>query len=177
MSEERGRKDDAGKPPMSLLDRTALSQIAKVLAFGAKKYGMHNWRGGLEIHRLLDAALRHIYAFADGENNDSESGLSHLAHAQCMLMMAQWMHRNRPDVDDRYQKVAYDIHAQVISKMGHEPFGHLDDSNSVLPGPFKSDAHVPISISVPCVLGNVAPDTVRVVSPPNIEDDWMEGMD
>lgn len=106
-----GRKDDQDKPPMSLLDRFALEQIAKVLQFGAKKYAKHNWRKGLEFSRLLDAALRHILAFADGEDNDPESGLSHIAHAGCCIMFLLWMQKNRPDLDDR--------RAEIIEHVDH----------------------------------------------------------
>lgn len=102
--EENGNKFDEGKPPLSLLDRAALIEVARVMAFGEKKYGRYNWRGGIRLSRLLDAALRHIYAFLDGENGDFETGLSPLAHAMCDLMMAFRMYRDRPDMDDRYRE-------------------------------------------------------------------------
>jgi hypothetical protein len=76
-------KADTGKVPMSLLPRSALTAEAAVLAFGAKKYAAHNWRKGMVWSRLLDAALRHLTAFADGEDVDPETGLSHLAHLRC----------------------------------------------------------------------------------------------
>jgi hypothetical protein len=97
-----GLKFDAGKPPLALLDRTALEEVAQVLAFGAKKYAAHNWRGGISYSRLADAALRHLLAFMDGEDFDPESGLPHLAHASCCLMFLQNMARTRPDMDDRH---------------------------------------------------------------------------
>ena len=99
---EGGNKFDAGKPPMSLLDPYAMTEIAKVLAFGAEKYHRHNWRGGISYSRLTDAALRHIMAFNGGEDVDPESGLSHVAHASCCLMFLLWMAENRCDLDDRY---------------------------------------------------------------------------
>jgi len=74
-----GVKNDQGKAPLSLIDRNAIEQIAQVLAFKAKKYAAHNWRKGIAYPRLLDAALRHLYAFADGEDTDPESGLPHVA--------------------------------------------------------------------------------------------------
>ena len=101
---ESGIKQDAGKPPMSLLDRTALEDIARVLGFGAEKYSSQNWRGGIRMSRLTDAALRHLFAYIDGEDLDPESGLPHLAHASCCLMFAQWMAKNRPDLDDRFKQ-------------------------------------------------------------------------
>lgn len=100
---ETGIKADAGKPPLALLDRFALEEMARVLAFGAEKYSAHNWRGGIRFSRLLDAALRHLMAIADGEDRDPETGLLHAAHAGCCVMFLAWMQRNRPDLDDRFR--------------------------------------------------------------------------
>jgi len=81
-----GTKHDQGKPPMGLLPGLALVEVAKVLEFGAKKYSPNNWRTVKPGSRYLDAALRHLHAHADGEDNDPESGLSHLAHAACCVL-------------------------------------------------------------------------------------------
>lgn len=102
--DQGGTKFDQGKAPMSLLDATWLMGVAQVLAFGAKKYAAHNWRKGLAVSRCLDATLRHIYAFVNGEDLDPESGHSHLYHASCCLMFAANMMETRPDLDDRYKK-------------------------------------------------------------------------
>lgn len=83
-----GTKLDSGKPRMSLIDASFLFGMARVLTFGAGKYGPHNWRGGIEMDRLLDAAFRHLNAFNDGIDVDEETGESHLFHAACCLMMA-----------------------------------------------------------------------------------------
>jgi hypothetical protein len=91
---------------MSLLDRKALESIAEVLAFGAEKYAAHNWRAGFNHTRLSDAALRHIFAWIDGEDADPESGLSHIAHAQCCLMFLQRLIIEKPERDDRYREKA-----------------------------------------------------------------------
>lgn len=99
-----GVKHDQGKAPMSLLDRKWLEGTAQVLRFGAQKYAAHNWRKGLPVTRVTDAALRHIMAFLDGEDTDPESGLPHLDHASCCLMFASNMHKTRPDMDDRHNK-------------------------------------------------------------------------
>lgn len=101
---ETGNKQDLGKPPISLIDRVALEQEALVMAFGAKKYGTYNWRGGIKFSRLLDATLRHIFAFNDGEDLDPETGLNHLAHARCSLAFLLRMWKDRPDLDDRYKE-------------------------------------------------------------------------
>lgn len=108
-------KFDQGKAPLSLLDPKWLVEVAKVLQFGAKKYAAHNWRQGLAHSRLLDAALRHLNSFNDGEDLDPESGLFHLAHASCCLMFLTNLHLTRPDLDDRYTKVRDRLAAALIS--------------------------------------------------------------
>lgn len=82
-------KHDAEKPMMSLLSPFALEEMAKVLTHGAKKYSDHNWRnnGGLKYSRLMSAVMRHLTAYQQGETKDLETGLSHLSHAACGLMM------------------------------------------------------------------------------------------
>lgn len=82
-----GRKDDGGKAPWHLVPWSGLRQVVDVLDFGAKKYAPGNWRhveGARE--RYFSAALRHLTAWFQGEKNDAETGLSHLAHAACCLL-------------------------------------------------------------------------------------------
>lgn len=82
-----GSKHDTGKPLMGAVPPNALLAVAKVLTFGAEKYGRDNWRQVENAEtRYLDAALRHINAYQRGELADPESGESHLTHAVCSLM-------------------------------------------------------------------------------------------
>ena len=97
-------KFDAEKPPLSLISRTALLEEARVMAFGRDKYGTHNWRNGMDFSRLMDACLRHVYAFADGEDNDKETGLSHLAHARCCLAFLAEYQGKSIGTDDRFKR-------------------------------------------------------------------------
>lgn len=95
-------KFDGGKPPLGLISRYALEQEAHVMQYGVNKYGTHNWRKGMDFSRLVDACLRHVYAFADGEDVDGETGLSHLAHARCCLAFLLEYEGKRIGSDDRY---------------------------------------------------------------------------
>lgn len=82
-----GSKHDSGKPLMGAVPPNAQLAVAKVLTFGAEKYGRDNWRQVENAEtRYMDAALRHINAYQRGEVADPESGESHLAHAVCSLM-------------------------------------------------------------------------------------------
>jgi len=105
MSQE-GKKFDNEKVPMDLLSPIALEQIAKVMAFGAKKYDRHNWRAGIAWSRIIAASLRHIFSFLKGEDKDPETGLSHIAHAACCLMFLLTYEDDRKEFDDRYKDEA-----------------------------------------------------------------------
>lgn len=99
-----GTKNDSGKAPITLISRTAIELEAQVMAFGARKYARHNYKKGFDYSRLLDAAIRHILAFSDGEDLDQESGLPHLAHARCCLGMLIECQKLGTAIDDRYKK-------------------------------------------------------------------------
>lgn len=100
------RKDDKGKPPISLIPYSALMAEARVLAHGAGRYGPHNWRGGFAWSRLIDAALRHITAFADGQDfDDGREGTQelHLANARACLGFLIEHYEKQLGTDDRYK--------------------------------------------------------------------------
>lgn len=93
-----GTKDDEGKLPLDLLSPHALEETAKVLAFGADKYGAYNWTKGIKYSRVFAALMRHLWSFWRGKRVDPETGLHHLAHAMCCLMFL--LHYNL--LDDLY---------------------------------------------------------------------------
>ena len=96
-------KFDDNKPPVGLIPRSATLEEAYVLAFGAQKYGTHNWRQGMKWQRLINASMRHILAFNEGEDFDPESGLCHLAHARCCLSFLIEYMTTHPEFDDRHK--------------------------------------------------------------------------
>lgn len=82
-----GIKYDMAKPDYSLVPPNALEDVVKILTLGAQKYDRHNWKllkGAKQ--RYFAAAMRHMWAWMRGELTDSESGLSHCAHALCCIM-------------------------------------------------------------------------------------------
>lgn len=97
-----GIKHDQEKPDFSLLSSIAITKVAQVMTFGKRKYSANNWRGGIVYSRLLAAALRHIFSYLGGESKDPETGISHLAHASCCLMMILEFEDTNPALDDRY---------------------------------------------------------------------------
>ena len=99
-----GTKHDKEKPRTDLLPIYPLMEWSKVLTSGAKKYGDHNWRQGIKYSRIYAAVLRHLFAFWAGEDNDQETGLSHLTHALCEIGFLLEFTK-RPDLDDRYKEI------------------------------------------------------------------------
>lgn len=98
-----GLKYDENKPRTDLLPTQALEGVAAVLGFGAKKYDTWNWAKGMAYGRLIGAALRHIFAFARGEDNDKETGLSHLDHAACCILFLSTYVKTKRGTDDRFR--------------------------------------------------------------------------
>ncbi len=86
-----GIKHDTGKVDLSIVPEALDYAAARVFSFGATKYGRNNFRGGILYTRVLAAALRHLKAWNEREDNDQESGLSHLDHAiTCLAMLAHY---------------------------------------------------------------------------------------
>lgn len=98
-----GTKFDAKKPPISIVPREFVEATAKAFAYGAGKYGRDNFKKGIEVTRTIDAALRHIFAFLDGEELDPESLEGHLSHASASLAMTIYNLKHHPELDDRYK--------------------------------------------------------------------------
>jgi hypothetical protein len=97
-----GTKNDDGKLPWHLLPFDAIGQVVRVLDFGSRKYAPRNWERGIAHSRVFAAAQRHLTSWWQGEDNDPETGLSHLAHAACCtLFMLAFVTRKTAGVDDR----------------------------------------------------------------------------
>jgi hypothetical protein len=96
-------KHDSGKVRFSLLPVEPLTDIAKVFTFGAQKYSDYNFMNGegLKSSRVYDSLQRHLNSWFGGVDDDEETGLSHLAHAGCCIMMLMLLHKFRPNSDNR----------------------------------------------------------------------------
>jgi hypothetical protein len=99
-----GLKFDGDKVDWSLLPIEAMEEVLKVLQFGAKKYARNNYRNGFDTNRLIAAALRHITSWQRGDDLDPETGLSHLAHGTCCLLMLLTNLYDGKAQDGRYKK-------------------------------------------------------------------------
>lgn len=90
MSEE-AKRDNSAKPALSMLPKVFKAAVARVMSFGAAKYGRSNYLKGHRVTGLLDSIERHIDEIKDGQDIDAESGESHWAHiaANCLMALHQ----------------------------------------------------------------------------------------
>lgn len=94
-------KADGGKPRTDLMPPAPLLDIADVFRFGADKYADRNWERGFDWSRLYGSAMRHLLQWWGGQDNDPETGMSHLAHLGCnVLMLLEYQH-SQAGRDDR----------------------------------------------------------------------------
>lgn len=86
--EGKALKYDDNKVDWAILPLGAVEEIIKVMKFGESKYARGNFAvgTGLSYTRLLNALVRHTFAFMRGEDIDPESGLNHMAHAGCCIL-------------------------------------------------------------------------------------------
>lgn len=110
---EEALRYNTGKPQWSLVHYKSLEPMIRVLEYGAHKYsifindngteyrgsqlspeeakehyilvssGRDNWKKPMDLKKILESMQRHIAALMDGEEFDSESGISHIGHVQC----------------------------------------------------------------------------------------------
>lgn len=74
------------KPPVHLVPPSSILAEAEAFKLGAAKYGPYNWREKkVSASIYYAAALRHLQAWWDGQDNDEESGATHLGHAKACL--------------------------------------------------------------------------------------------
>ena len=82
-----------------------LEGVMRVGTYGAKKYAAFNYLKGMSLNKVLDSAKRHLAAFESPfeDDNDAESGESHLDHAAWNLLFASYIMKYKSKFDDRYK--------------------------------------------------------------------------
>jgi Domain of unknown function (DUF5664) len=94
MSENQSKIDPANpkdligakKVPMGQVPPVAIAHEAAAMLDGTLKYGYRNYRDKkVRATVYIDAALRHLYAWLEGEEVASDSGVHHLGHARACL--------------------------------------------------------------------------------------------
>lgn len=94
-------RHNTGKTEWSQIDWPTLEGMVRVLMYGAQKYARNNWKKGQPYTEVADSLMRHLTAFLQGEDTDSESGLHHLDHVACNVHFLRYHTLHHPQLDDR----------------------------------------------------------------------------
>lgn len=90
------------KPRLSLVPPSGFVYAALALANGADKYGSYNWRDKkVQSMIYLEACMRHLLSYQDGEENAKDSGVHHLGHAIACLLILIDAKETRNLIDNR----------------------------------------------------------------------------
>lgn len=73
---------------------------AAVFDYGRKKYAEWNWAKGMAWSIPLACAARHALAILEGEEIDAESGLPHVGHLLCNMVMLRTFVDTYPEGND-----------------------------------------------------------------------------
>jgi hypothetical protein len=84
---EQTYKKDNGKLRMDLLEPLWLIELSRVMTDGINKYEKDSWKlVDDKINRYYASCLRHVIAWRNGEQFDSESKIHHLSHAAVNIL-------------------------------------------------------------------------------------------
>lgn len=107
MSDVGNPKDLVGarKAPLSSVPLRVVAEIGVAMFEGASKYGRHNYRfAKIKSSVYFDALMRHMFSWFEGEDNDPDSGLSHVTKAIATLVVLRDAILQGNLIDDRAPK-------------------------------------------------------------------------
>jgi len=91
-----GAKLDSGKIRYSLIPPEPLKWLATLYTRGAMKYSPQGWRSVADgEERYLDALMRHLEAYRQGEWLDKDSGVPHVIGVAWNAFAICWFTENR----------------------------------------------------------------------------------
>lgn len=104
-TKETNPKDAIGisKAPLSTVPLNVLAEIGVGMLEGAVKgYRRHNFRvAGVRASVYLDAAVRHLFSWWEGEDIDPDSNMNHIVKALTTLVVLRDAMHNDMWQDDR----------------------------------------------------------------------------
>jgi hypothetical protein len=84
-----------GKGDMFSLPAAAILRLSRHYELGAKKYSRLNYQMGIPVSSFMDSALRHIFKYLDGWDDED-----HLSAAAFNILGAIQMEERNPDMQD-----------------------------------------------------------------------------
>lgn len=76
------------KVPLHVVPVGPLMELGLAMMEGGRKYGTHNYRAmGVRFSTYYDAVMRHMMSWWEGEDDDPDSGVSHVTKAIASLFV------------------------------------------------------------------------------------------
>ena len=96
-SHETGAVRDVrtGKGRYDLISPYAIGRLAQLLERGAEKYDARNWEKGFKFSRCIDSAMRHLFQYIEGQNDED-----HLAAVLFNIMAVMHFQATHQELDD-----------------------------------------------------------------------------
>lgn len=113
-------KDLLGAQKVSLtkLPAVAVAHAAMAMMDGAKKYLPYNWRAKeVQASIYVDAALRHLYDWFEGQETATDSGVHHLGHAIACCAILLDAQETGNLIDDRPVCGQPDLMDRVLNRL------------------------------------------------------------
>jgi len=102
------------KPNLSRLPLAPIFETIAALEEGRRKYGPFNWRSEkIDETVYVDAAIRHLCQWIAGENDDPDSGISHITKAIAGLLILRDAQIHGCSIDTR--EVVQDLRLAEVS--------------------------------------------------------------
>lgn len=106
------------KLPLHLWPAVATAWGSLALLEGMLKYGKSNYRAvGVRSSVYVDALLRHIYEYVEGNNVDKDSGLHPLGHALACIAIILDAEEHGKLEDDRLYSEDTEAHRNMVAEL------------------------------------------------------------
>ena len=110
------------KVPLGQVPAVAMAHESCAMLDGDLKYGFRNWRAkDVRANIYIDAAMRHLQSWAEGEEVAADSGVHHLGHARACLGILLDAQENGCLIDDRvpgvFSKVAARLSEWITNRL------------------------------------------------------------
>lgn len=176
--------------PLSLIPGTALSHCALAMHEGMLKYTKGNWRTQqIAAQTYVDAALRHIHRWIDGEQTAPDSGVHHLGHAMACLAILLDAQGSDKLIDNRppqgHAGAALDRLPDIVRRLNERYLPDVKPAESVVDKLVSAAAASPEPFPLPesrigreeySIASESRGVVTHVVEPESDDSGWVDGV-
>ena len=110
-----------GKGNFAVLPASAILRLTKLYEMGMRKYGARNYLKGIPVTSFIDSALRHLFKYLAGEDDED-----HLSSAVFNILGIMEMEENHPDMCDLETRIGKNKFPYHENKEGSDNENTLD---------------------------------------------------